>query len=129
MMTENVRIAFYLSWLDCGSRVKLQEPQPSNHCPRKNGYFKHETDCNKFWQCVNGKPFQNECPHSLAFNEENGNCDWSSTCVSATKSRPDGLNEFVCPQEPDEKDFGNYPEPRYVFKILNLIKLLNFFSP
>lgn len=101
--------------VDCGNRNKLQEPQPSNHCPRKNGYFKHETDCFRFWQCVNGKAFLNECPHSLAFNEINGNCDWSSTCLTSSKtSQPDGLNnEFVCPQEPQDTDFGNYPEPRY----------------
>jgi len=99
---------------DCGSRTKLQEPQPSKNCPRQNGYFKHESDCNKFYQCVNGKSFLNECPSSLAFNEENGNCDWSNTCVSTPKAHPDGLNnDFVCPSEPEEKDFGNYPEPRY----------------
>jgi len=100
---------------DCGERAKLQEPQPTNHCPRLNGYFKHETDCSKFWQCVNGKAFLNECPHSLAFNDKNGNCDWSSTCITSSKSaQPDGVNDqFVCPQDPSETDFGNYPEPRY----------------
>lgn len=100
---------------DCGERSKLQDPQPTNHCPRLNGYFKHETDCSKFWQCVNGKPFLNECPHSLAFNDVNGNCDWSSTCITSSKhAQPDGVNDdFVCPQEPSEVDFGNYPEPRY----------------
>lgn len=81
----------------------------------QNGYFKHETDCSKFWQCVNGKAFLNECPHSLAFNEENGNCDWSLTCKTSSKhAQPDGVNDsFSCPEEPSEVDFGNYPEPRY----------------
>lgn len=100
---------------DCGERTKLQEPQPSLHCPRLNGYFKHETECAKFWQCVNGKPFLNECPHSLAFNEVNGNCDWSLDCTSSSKkAQPDGVNDdFQCPADPTEADFGGYPEPRY----------------
>lgn len=47
----------------------------------------------------------------MAFNEENGNCDWSNTCLTSSKtSQPDGLNnEFICPQEPKDEDFGNYP--------------------
>lgn len=95
---------------------KLEQLMNLSDCRHgsQNGYFKHETDCSKFWQCVNGKPFMNECPHTLAFNEINGNCDWSLTCVTSSKhAQPDGVNdEFTCPQEPAEVDFGGYPEPR-----------------
>nr|CAI5828871.1 unnamed protein product [Callosobruchus analis] len=64
--------------IDCKSRPKLQEPQPSEHCPRKHGYFAHEEKhiCDKFYYCVDGKYNMITCPNGLVYNENAGICSW-----------------------------------------------------
>lgn len=55
-----------------------EEPQPSLHCPRKNGYFAHEEPhiCDKFYYCVDGKFNMISCPDGLVYNENTGICTW-----------------------------------------------------
>jgi Chitin binding Peritrophin-A domain. len=55
-----------------------EEPQPSLHCPRKNGYFSHEDAkiCDKFYYCVDGKFNMISCPDGLVYNEKTGICTW-----------------------------------------------------
>lgn len=55
-----------------------EEPQPSEHCPRKNGYFAHEQKniCDKFYYCVDGKFNMIICPNGLVYNENAGICSW-----------------------------------------------------
>jgi len=58
--------------------VVTEEPQPSLHCPRKNGYFAHEEPhtCDKFYYCVDGKFNMISCPDGLVYNEKTGICTW-----------------------------------------------------
>ena len=58
--------------------VVTEEPQPSLHCPRKNGYFSHEEPhiCDKFYYCVDGKFNMISCPDGLVYNEKTGICTW-----------------------------------------------------
>lgn len=55
-----------------------ETPQPSQHCPRKNGYFAHEEKniCDKFYYCVDGKFNMITCPAGLVYNEKTGICTW-----------------------------------------------------
>ncbi|KAJ8941130.1 hypothetical protein NQ318_004249 [Aromia moschata] len=64
--------------IDCSARPKLQEPQPSEHCPRKHGYFSHDAKnvCDKFYFCVDGKYNMITCPNGLVYNENAGICSW-----------------------------------------------------
>lgn len=56
----------------------LEEPQPSEHCPRKHGYFGHEEAniCDKFYYCVDGKFNMITCPSGLVYNDKAGICSW-----------------------------------------------------
>lgn len=56
----------------------LEEPIPSLHCRRQNGYFKHEEPnvCDKFYFCVDGAFNMITCPDGLVYNEKTGICTW-----------------------------------------------------
>ena len=45
-------------------------------CYRANGFFNHEDDkvCDKFYNCVYGKPHLLPCATSLIFDEAQGTC-------------------------------------------------------
>ena len=45
-------------------------------CYRANGFFNHEDDnvCDKFYNCVYGKPHELPCATSLIFDEAQGTC-------------------------------------------------------
>lgn len=55
-----------------------ETPQPTENCPRKNGYFAHEKRniCDKFYYCVDGKYNMITCPNGLVYNENAGICSW-----------------------------------------------------
>lgn len=55
-----------------------ETPDPSEHCPRKHGYFAHEQKniCDKFYYCVDGKFNMITCPNGLVYNERAGICSW-----------------------------------------------------
>lgn len=56
----------------------LESPQPTENCPRKNGYFAHDQRniCDKFYYCVDGKYNMITCPNGLVYNEKAGICSW-----------------------------------------------------
>lgn len=99
--------------VDCKSRPELQEPQPTRNCPRRFGLFAHETDCTKFWNCVDGTDTEIQCPPGLAYNEELGTCDWADLVESSCKSEE--LLGFKCPEATahDLLDgvYTTYPHP------------------
>lgn len=55
-----------------------EDPQPTDHCPRLNGFFHHENTsvCNKFYYCVDGKFNMITCPEGLVYNQGTGTCLW-----------------------------------------------------
>lgn len=56
----------------------IEEPKPSPHCQRRNGYFAHEDprECGKFYYCVDGQFNMITCPDGLVYNDRNGICSW-----------------------------------------------------
>lgn len=85
-------IEMMLSW-KIANKTFVEEPQPSEHCPRKHGYFAHEElhVCDKFYYCVDGKFNMITCPNGLVYNENAGICSWPDEakrkgCGSAGKT-------------------------------------------
>ncbi|KAG5682690.1 hypothetical protein PVAND_012025 [Polypedilum vanderplanki] len=85
--------------IDCSKRSKLQEPQPSHHCPRKNGYFGHEQAnvCDKFYYCVDGQANMYTCPAGLVFNPRTGICTWADEAGRGGCSSEE-VFQFTCPK-------------------------------
>ncbi|XP_023719014.1 protein obstructor-E [Cryptotermes secundus] len=89
--------------VECGDRSELQDPQPSEGCPRANGYFRHSDAqvCDKFFNCVDGVPNVLPCPPGLIYDDTRSTCAWPSEsrrtdCVhSKRESLDDG---FSCPE-------------------------------
>ncbi|XP_035209096.1 serine/arginine repetitive matrix protein 1-like [Stegodyphus dumicola] len=99
--------------VDCSSRPQLQEARPTKNCPRRNGLFPHETDCTKFWNCVDGTATEVQCPPGLTYSDERATCDWADLVKSSCKS--EDLLGFTCP-EPTAHDlqdgvYSRYPHP------------------
>ncbi|XP_028138793.1 protein obstructor-E-like [Diabrotica virgifera virgifera] len=111
--------------IDCSSRPKLQEPQPSEHCPRKHGYFAHDQKniCDKFYFCVDGKFNAITCPNGLVYNVKAGICSWPdeakrSGCTS------EEVFEFQCPKVTEDVAITHprYPDPedcQYFYVCIN----------
>ncbi|KFM71245.1 Peritrophin-1, partial [Stegodyphus mimosarum] len=99
--------------VDCSSRPQLQEARPTKNCPRRFGLFPHETDCTKFWNCVDGTATEVQCPPGLTYNDERATCDWADLVKSSCKT--EDLLGFTCP-EPTAYDlqdgvYSRYPHP------------------
>ncbi len=70
----------------CDWSTHLQTPQlPNSHpevskfvCPHPNGYYAHPNNIHKFIQCLNGTPFEFNCPVSLIWNKKQLACDYLS---------------------------------------------------
>ncbi|XP_065356154.1 protein obstructor-E [Calliphora vicina] len=100
--------------IDCSKRSELQTPQPSEHCPRKNGYFGHEKPgtCDKFYYCVDGKFNMITCPSSLVFNPKTGICTWPDE-VGVIGCKSEDIFEFQCPKvnETEAATHPRYADP------------------
>ncbi|KAF4525421.1 hypothetical protein B566_EDAN004164 [Ephemera danica] len=128
--------------IDCSQRPKLrlkllrnfihsdklmlyitEEPQPSEHCRRKNGYFQHEDAkiCDKFYYCVDGKFNMIMCPDGLVYSEKVGICTWpdeakkkgcaSEALTSFYDYEPmSDVFKFTCPKT---NTTGGAVHPRY----------------
>ncbi|GFU21987.1 hypothetical protein NPIL_145061 [Nephila pilipes] len=99
--------------VDCTSRPELQEAKPTKNCPRRYGLYPHETDCTKFWNCVDGAATEVQCPPGLTFNDDRATCDWADLVKSSCKT--EDLLGFTCP-EPNAVDlqdgvYTTYPHP------------------
>lgn len=49
---------------------------PSQEEPTRPTHLSHETDCNKFYKCFNGRAFQMECPVAQEWSDELERCDY-----------------------------------------------------
>lgn len=69
---------FVEGWLKLTVKYFAEEPQPTDHCPRKHGYFGHEESriCDKFYYCVDGMFNMITCPNGLVYNDKVGICSW-----------------------------------------------------
>jgi len=85
--------------IDCSQRPKLQTPQPTENCPRKNGYFAHKDKniCDKFYYCVDGQFNMITCPNGLVYNEKAGICSWPDE-AKRTGCTSEEVFQFDCPK-------------------------------
>lgn len=105
--------------VDCGDRTALQQARPSSGCPRANGYFRHPDPqvCDKFYNCVDGKPHEMSCPPGLVYDEIASTCAWlkDSRRSDCDNSKRDILSDgFTCPREPVLGSDGR-PNPHPTF--------------
>lgn len=59
----------------------LEQAKTSPHCPRANGYYRHEKwpqICDEFYQCDKGKVKVLKCQPGLAFDPESAGCQWAA---------------------------------------------------
>jgi len=75
-----------------------ETPQPSEHCPRKHGYFAHSDPkiCDKFYFCVDGKFNMITCPDGLVYSAKTGTCTW-----------PDQAQKKHCSSEGQSINYAN----------------------
>ena len=94
-----------------------EEPQPTENCRRRNGFFQHpdETNCHQFVNCIDGEATINTCPANLLFNEKTGVCTWPASSGRTDCVREEALEDgFVCPKEKQLNPDGNSEaHPRY----------------
>jgi hypothetical protein len=71
-----------------------EDPQPSDGCPRANGYFRHSDSqvCDKFFNCVDGVPNVLPCPPGLIYDDSRSTCAWPAEsrrtdCVHSKRGR------------------------------------------
>lgn len=77
----------------CRGKPKLQPPKPGDSfCPRQNGVYPSpdQTECDRFYSCLNGVGSAQQCADGLHFDPEIGTCVWAreSTrkgCLSANQ--------------------------------------------
>lgn len=55
---------------------KVNSRCPAEDDPSKPAHLSHETDCNKFYKCYNGRAFELECPMMQEFSDELQRCDF-----------------------------------------------------
>jgi len=109
---------------DCDGRDELQRANPTQLCPRQNGYFVHEdpTVCDKFYFCVDGIANPLTCPESLIFNPKTGQCAYSDQ-VNREGCSSSEFFQFNCPNDPNNAHaHPRYPDPtdcQYFFLCLN----------
>lgn len=103
--------------VNCGLREYVQEPETDidPKCYRANGFFNHEdiTVCDKFYNCVYGKPHLLPCATTLVFDEAQGTCvrpeqasEFAKKCEE--KKTKDNIDGFECPEG---KTLGPHGQP------------------
>ncbi|CAL4129365.1 unnamed protein product [Meganyctiphanes norvegica] len=78
----------YPNEVDCGSRGRTQQPEPTENCGNAWGYFGSgdSSQCGYFFNCVAGTEFLFNCPEGLAWSEVTYRCEWpdqAPTCDAA----------------------------------------------
>ncbi len=59
-------------------------------CTDPNGFYPHPTDCQKYYQCAHGTPYEYACASGLLWNDAVKNCDWAVNvqCTLGTTLSP-----------------------------------------
>ncbi|XP_068217114.1 protein obstructor-E-like [Palaemon carinicauda] len=89
----------FIFQIDCAERPELQPPQPTDVCPRQNGYypFPLETNCHQFYYCTNGVGNLITCPEGLVFSLKTGTCVWPEA-AGRTNCASEKVLNFTCPK-------------------------------
>ena len=51
---------------------------PTNICLDPNGFYPHPNDCQKYYQCAHGTPYEYTCASGLLWNNLMNYCDWAA---------------------------------------------------
>lgn len=54
-------------------------------CPKPNGLFPHDEDCNRFINCWRGTPHIQRCAPGTLFNQASGECDHAHKVICQSK--------------------------------------------
>jgi hypothetical protein len=93
--------------VNCGRREYVQEPENGTDpkCYRANGFFNHENSsiCNRFYNCVNGVPYELPCAATLVFDEARGTCVGEKQAtkfarVCEKNKETEKIDGFACPE-------------------------------
>ncbi|XP_003747483.1 protein obstructor-E [Galendromus occidentalis] len=99
--------------VDCSDRPYLQQAKTSLHCPRANGYYRHEKwpqTCDEFYQCDKGKVKVLKCQPGLAFDPITSGCQWAAK-VEGCEHLADKLPKPPGHAEPQyEDDYEDEPQ-------------------
>ena len=104
--------------IDCAGREELQEANPTENCPRQNGYFPHPDPkvCDKFFQCVDGAANPITCPTSLVFDLNRGQCAYEEQAkregCSTNSDNFEELYDFRCPPGGSPAVHPRFPDPK-----------------
>ncbi|XP_037081997.1 protein obstructor-E-like [Pollicipes pollicipes] len=105
----------YPQEVDCLARSGIQDPQPTEDCPRQFALFRTSdapADCSGFTSCVNGRAFRADCPETLAYNARTLLCQWADEVEDCDAA---GYLGFQCPAQefsPDQVgEFTRQPHP------------------
>ncbi|XP_054159586.1 acidic mammalian chitinase-like [Oppia nitens] len=75
-------------------------PNPDNFVCPGPGIFKHQTDCQKFYRCIQTPkdglflPYPYSCPAKTVFNPTTNLCDWVENVPECTKRVPNNFFRF-----------------------------------
>ena len=47
-------------------------------CADPNGFYPHPNDCQKYYQCAHGTPYEYTCASGLLWNDQLKYCDWAA---------------------------------------------------
>ncbi|XP_071546334.1 protein obstructor-E-like [Panulirus ornatus] len=87
----------YRPEVDCGSRGRTQNPQPTEFCGNQWGYFGsgNSADCGYFYNCVDGFAHKITCPAGLAFSSATYRCEWADESPDCDA---EAFLGFACPE-------------------------------
>jgi hypothetical protein len=113
----NISQCDYPHNVDCSKRPTLQPTTSTDpHCPRMNGFypFPPSVSCQKFYHCLEGKPYEKTCPEGVIFDDTKGACVHPDMASRAECSASQVL-AFTCPNEGKpflKLRFGNHDRYR-----------------
>lgn len=110
----------HIQRVECAKRTKFQPAQPTEQCPRLNGFYHDEDDiekCDQYVTCRNGIAVPDQCSTGLVWSPFNLACTLPNLskrpkCAAAARAKTQA--EFVCPETKTYK-FGSYnthPHPK-----------------
>ena len=59
-------------------QLSLSIPGGVVTCTDPNGFYAHPTDCQKYYQCANGIPYEYTCHPGTLWNTNINSCDWEA---------------------------------------------------
>uniref|UniRef100_A0A182M4T1 Chitin-binding type-2 domain-containing protein n=1 Tax=Anopheles culicifacies TaxID=139723 RepID=A0A182M4T1_9DIPT len=112
----------FASWLMCSQIFPLTDAQ-SFKCPAKDGQYEDSLQCDKFYECVDGRATERLCPDGLVFDptiRKINKCDqpFNVDCGDRVELQPPRGNN-LCPRR---NGFFAHPDPAVCNVFYNCIE-------